>query len=273
LLLVIIVGIHFLTNDPEPLPPAPAAAAMEGGATWLLVVQGAALAFFAFIGFEDMVNVAEEVESPHRNVPAAILTALVIAGGVYLVVAFIATAVVPPTELADSDAPLLEVVRRAAPGFPPWLFSLIALFAVANTGLLNCIMGSRLLYGMSEQRLLPAALRRVHAGTQTPYWAIVVILVAAIALALSGTLLYLAGTTSVLLLAVFATVNVSLVVVKLRQPKQPDVFRVPLVVPVLGSLSSLILIGFLPSGSLLTALGFVVFGLLLVVVWKSRNPT
>ena len=270
LLVVIIVGIHFLANDSGQLPPAPTS--VEGGTTWLLVAQAGALAFFAFIGFEDMVNVAEEVEAPHRNLPAAILTALMIAGVVYLAIAFIATAVVPIAQLSESDAPLLEVVRRAAPGFPSWLFSLIALFAVANTGLLNCIMGSRLLYGMSEQHLLPAALRRIHSRTRTPYWAIVVILLAAVVMALSGTLLYLAGTTSVLLLAVFATVNMSLVVVKLRPQQQADVFRVPLVVPVLGGLSSLILLGFLPVGSLLTALGFVLVGLFLVVVWKARNP-
>ena len=234
--------------------------------------QGAALAFFAFIGFEDMVNVAEEVESPERNLPAAILTALLIAGGIYIVIVSIATAVVPANILAESDAPLLEVVRRAAPAFPEWLFSLIALFAVANTGLLNSIMGSRLLYGMADQGLLPAALRRVHARNQTPHWAIVTLLVAGIIVAFSGTLMYLAGTTSVLLLIVFSTVNASLVAVKWRQPAVPETFRVPIAIPVLGGLTSLALVGFLPHKSLWSALGILVIGLLLMMVRNVRSP-
>jgi amino acid transporter len=219
-----------------------------------------------------MVNVAEEVESPERNLPAAILTALLLAGGIYIAVVSIATSIVPPETLAESDAPLLEVVHRAAPAFPMWIFTLIALFAVANTGLLNCIMGSRLLYGMAEQRLLPHFLSRVNGLTQTPHWAIVTLLIAGILLAFSGTLAYLAGTTSVLLLIVFATVNVSLVVVKWRQPEAPDTFRVPLLIPILGGLTCLILIRFLPPKSLLTASGLFLFGLILVLARIMRRP-
>lgn len=268
LLLVIVVGVLFLADNQ---PPPPRAAIDDVGQSWWFVAQAAALAFFAFIGFEDMVNVSEEVESPARNVPAAILTAVAIAGTIYIAVVFIATSVVPPDQLAEGNAPLLKVVHRAAPQFPLWLFSLIALFAVANTGLLNCIMGSRLLYGMSEQRLLPTILGRVHPRTQTPHWSIVTILVAATVLAMSGRLLYLAGTTSVLLLLVFATVNVSLVVIKVRLPKQSGVFHIPFPVPLLGALASLILIGFLPPATLLTALGIVSAGLLLVLFRKARS--
>lgn len=270
LLLVMIVGTLFLLNDAGSTPPVTESVeAVEG--PWWLITQGAALAFFAFIGFEDMVNVAEEVTSPERVLPAAILIALAIAGVVYVIVAYIATSVVPAAQLAASEAPLLEVVHRAAPRFPRWIFSLIALFAVANTGLLNCIMGSRLLYGMSEQGLLPAGLRRIHPRTQTPIWAIVAILIAATALALSGSLVYLAGTTSVLLLTVFATVNVSLVVVKMRETKPAKTFRVPLAVPLIGVVTSLCLIVFLPGRSLLTALGIVAAGLLLVLIRFFRR--
>ncbi len=93
--------------------------------------------------------------------------------------------------------------ERATDAVPGGVFSLIALFAVANTGLLNFIMGSRLIYGMSRQGLLPRALGEVHPTRRTPHWAILTVFVVALALALSGTLAYLAGTTSLLLLLVF----------------------------------------------------------------------
>lgn len=272
LLLVIVVGLRFLANDPVTTSPEPVVVESTGESCWL-IAQAAALAFFAFIGFEDMVNVAEEVESPQRNMPAAILTALVITGCVYVAVVFIATSVVPPTELAGSDAPLLKVVQHAAPGFPLWLFTLIALFAVTNTALLNCIMGSRLLFGMSEQHLLPRVLGRIHPRTQTPHWAIVTIFIAATALAWSGTLVYLAGTTSVLLLIVFSAVILSLVVVKRRQAETSGIFRVPLVIPVLGGLSSLALITGLPRASLLLSLGIIVAGLLVILIGRVRHPS
>lgn len=271
LLLVIVVGTLFLLDGNDVSSQTAEVVDTTGGG-WGIVLQGAALAFFAFIGFEDMVNVAEEVESPRRTLPVAILIALLVAGSIYIVVVSIATSVVGSARLAESDAPLLEVVRQAAPAFPEWMFTLIALFAVANTGLLNSIMGSRLLYGMANQRLLPSALSRVHARTQTPHWAIVVLLIAAIVLAFSGTLVYLAGTTSVLLLIVFSTVNASLVVVKWRQPQAQDAFRIPLAIPILGGLTSLILIGFLPLKSLWTAAGIFLAGLVLVVVQQMRSP-
>ena len=270
LMIVIVCGAAYLMRD-----AGPAAAAVADPpavtANWLVVAQGAGLAFFAFIGFEDMVNVAEEVERPDRNMPAAILTALCVAGVVYVIVVIIATAVVPPAELSQSRAPLVEVVQRAAPVIPRWSFTLIALFAVANTGLLNMIMGSRLLYGMANQGLLSAQFSRVHPRTQTPHFAIGAIFVVASVLALSGTLSYLAGTTSVLLLVVFLFVNLALVRLKRRGDLQDGGFQVPILVPVLGAVSSLGLIAFVPPKSLLTGAGLAVVGLVLVGLVRLRQ--
>jgi len=168
LLIVVVVGAVFLartgTADPAQLAaPAPPP-------TWCSIAQGGALAFFAFIGFEDMIKVAEEVEDPERNMPRAILLSLLITGVGYLIVVVIATRVVEPSALARSDAPLLTVVERAEPRIPHSLFGLIALFAVANTALLNFVMGSRLLYGMARQGPLPSWLGTVHRTRRTPHW-------------------------------------------------------------------------------------------------------
>ncbi|MGB8330491.1 MAG: amino acid permease [Polyangiales bacterium] len=251
LLLVIVVGALYLDKDPEAGVNQTIAA--SGDVSWNAIARGAALSFFAFIGFEDMVNVAEEVKDPGRNMPLAILLALGITGTVYLMVVVIATSVVPPAVLAESAAPMLSVVQRSTDAIPDRLFSLIALFAVANTGLLNFIMGSRLIYGMSRQGLLPAALGKVHPKRRTPHLAILVVLAVAVSLALSGTLTYLAGTTSLLLLLVFFTINLSLIAIKHRDRAPSRTFCAPRPVPIAGALTCLALMPFVPPSSLVTA--------------------
>ena len=259
LMLVIVVGLVFVGRSVAEAPPAPMAAPVS----WNAIAQGAALAFFAFIGFEDIVNVAEEVKTPERSIPIALITATVVAGTIYIVVVLVATAVVTPAVLAASTAPLLEVVRRAAPAVPDITFTIIALFAVANTALLNCVMASRLLYGMSRQRLVPQWLGAVHPRTRTPHWAIVIVFVAALGLALSGTLVVLAGTSGFVLLSVFATINVSLWVIKTRQGRRAEGFQVPRAVPIVGLLCCLGLLLFVKPAAILNGAIVVLLGLAL----------
>jgi APA family basic amino acid/polyamine antiporter len=262
LLIVIVAGALFLSESTDGAVAQTLQASTEVG--WTRIARGAALGFFAFIGFEDMVNVAEEVKNPSRNMPRAILIALAVTGIVYFLVVIVATSVVSPTVLGASDAPLLTVVERSTQAIPTEAFTLIALFAVANTGLLNFIMGSRLIYGMARQGLLPEALGRVHPDRRTPHLAIVSVLAVAMALALSGTLTYLAGTTSLLLLLVFLAMHLSLIVIKRRDDNPMRTFCVPAVVPVLGALTCLALMPFVPRGSLLTALAILTMGIALV---------
>lgn len=270
LLLVIAVGIAYLAG------PAVAAAATETAQvtwpSWAAIGQAAAVAFFAFIGFEDMVNVSEEMRSPKRDLPIAILAAVVIAGTIYIAVVWVAINVVDPQTLARSNAPLVTVVRVAAPAIPVWLFTAIALFAVANTALLNFIMASRLLFGMSQQRLVPRWLGKIHHRTNTPYHAIGIVFVAALGLACSGSLVYLAGTTSVLLLIVFLSVNIALVAVQAKEPIDRG-FRIPRVVPIIAAIANAVLVCFVPPKSLLT--GFVVIllggGILLPKLLRRRQ--
>lgn len=267
LFIVVGVGLFYLIGA-EPTPARVETG--EAGPSWLAILQGSSLAFYAFIGFEDMVNVAEEVKSPRRNLPIAILTALGVAGVMYVLVSWVATNVVPPAELARAEGPLIDVVARAAPRFPAEIFSLIALLAVANTGLLNFVMGSRLLYGMARQGLLPSWLGTVHASTRTPHWSIALILVFALALALSGSVTFLAGTTNVLLLTVFFAVNASLIAIRRRRGADPEAFSVPLFVPVGGMISCLVLIVFIPPSSLWTAAIIIVIGIAIVAVRWER---
>ena len=210
------------------------------GASFLL--QGAILTFFAFIGFEDTLNVAEECHDPHRTVPLGIVSAMVVATVLYMAVAITAVSVVPWRELAAAPGPLAEVMQRAAPWLPGWVYVAITVFAVANTALLNYVTASRLTYGMARQGLLPAVLGRIHPGTRTPHIAVMALFLVIVVLMLSGDITQLASATVLLLLAVFACVNFALLVLQ-RQPGEPHgSFEIPAAVPALGGLVCLALL-------------------------------
>jgi len=204
--------------------------------TALLVLQGSILTFFAFIGFEDTYNVAEEVKDPERTIPIAIVSAMLLATVLYIGVAISAVSVVPYGELATAPAPLSAVLERAAPDFPAIIMIGITMFAVANTALVNYITASRMLYGMANQKLLPPVMGRVHAGRHTPHVAIFVLLLVLLPLAMSGTVAELASATVLLLLFVFAIVNASLFVLKRRAGEPPSRFELPAAVPLFGAL-------------------------------------
>ena len=233
LLFVIAVGVRFWGGVDLTTPPP---TVHDTGDLARVLVQGAVLTFFSFIGFEDLLNVSEEAKDPERNLPIALCISLVVATCIYLAVSVTALAVLTPAELGASKAALVDVVGRAAPWFPPAAFTGIGIFAVANTALLNFVMGSRLLYGMSRQGILPAVLGRVHAGRGTPWVAIASLLGVVIALMLTADIDALASATSLLLLTAFVVVNSALVVLKLRPSEPRGRFEVPLPIPIIGAL-------------------------------------
>ncbi len=238
LVLVILVGMSYWGSVDYLETPA----TQGGDPAALLVMQGAVLAFFAFIGFEDMINVAEETREPERTLPLGLILAMAGAAILYIAVAITAVSVVPWRELAAAPGPITEVMGRAAPLIPPSVFTLITLFAVANTALVNYITASRLVYGMARQGLLPARLGTVHAGRRTPHLAIAALLLVLAPLALLGSIAELAAATVLLLLAVFVVVNGALLVLQRRKGERPGRFEVPRFVPALGATVCLVLI-------------------------------
>ena len=208
----------------------------EGADPFALIVSGAGLAFFAIVGFEDSVNLVEETENPQRDFPRAFFVGITITGIVYMLVAFFTTALVPIDVLRESNQDLLEVVRIGAPWFPFVLFALIAMVAVSNTSLINLMMASRLLYGLARERAVPAALGRIHPGRRTPWVAIVVTTVVALLLASWSGVRTLGGTTALLLLCVFAVVNVAVLVLRAQTVGHAH-YRAPTLFPVLGAVS------------------------------------
>ncbi len=230
----------------------------EGTGVASAVLAGAIIAYYSFVGFETSANMIEEVKEPSKMYPRALFAALGAAGLVYVLVGLASSIALPPEELSSSSGPLLAVVEASGVAIPSWLFSLIALVAVANGALLTMIMASRLTYGMAEQGLLPRALSRVLPGRQTPWVAILATTLVAMLLTLVGDLALLAETVVLLLLFVFLSANISVLVLR-RDRVDHDHFRVWTFVPVLGVASCLLLLS-------QQTLRVWIFGAILIVV-------
>jgi len=213
----------------------------EGTAPAAATLGGTIIAYYSFVGFETSANVAEEVRDPSRIYPRALFGSLAVAGIVYVLVAIASSIALPADELAGSSAPLLDVVEASGAGIPNWVFSLIALIAVANGALLTMIMASRVTFGMAEQGLLPSVLGRVLTQRRTPWVAIVATTVVAMGLTLVGDLATLAETVVLLLLFVFISTNVAVLVLR-RDPVEHRHFRVWTAIPVLGVASCVLLL-------------------------------
>lgn len=241
----------------------------KAGVNPAFAVLGAALlAFYSFVGFETSANLAEEIRDVRKTYPRALFGALIIAGAIYMAVAVGAAVVMPVEQLANSTAPLLEVVKASGLGIPPQLFAFIALIAVANGALLTMIMASRLAYGMAHQGLLPSVLGGVLPGRRTPAAAIVATTAVAIVLTLTGSLATLAQTVVLLLLFVFISTNLAVLVLR-RDKVAEDHFRVPTWVPVLGVASCLLLMTQQDAQTWLRAGALLLVGVMLYVVNRA----
>lgn len=230
LLLVVIVGADALAALPDRWPEfIPGSAS----APWVGTMLGVVLAFYAFIGFEDMVDIAEEIKDPSRTLPRAILLTLGTTVFLYILLMLTALLTLSPDVLRATDAPL-ATLYAASTGAEPVLIGAIALFAIINGALIQIIMASRVLYGLASRHQLPALLRRVHPRTRTPLIATCLVALLILAFALYGRLAGLATATSVFMLMIFALVNLSLWRIKGRESEPVTTLNLPRVVPLAG---------------------------------------
>lgn len=208
------------------------------------ILSGVFLAFYAYIGVEDMVHLSEETKNPRVVMPLAIIIAVATATILYVLVAVVAIDVVPVMELSNSNAPLSLVFNKVS-STPAWMITVIALAASAGGVLAHIISGSRLLYGMAEAGWLHRHLAIVHKRQKTPVVAIIAVVVVISILAILLDISQLAATASYLILIVFILVNGSLIVIKLRKShSKQSHFSVPLAVPVVGLVSTIYLWAF-----------------------------
>lgn len=249
LLLVIMLGAFAIFAGNADLSRVVLFDTAEGKSVFLAVSTATSLAFFAMVGFEDSVNMAEETKDPSKTFPKMLLTGLSLAAVVYVLVSIVSVAVVPVGKLAASATPLTTVVQTAAPDFPiTVVLPFISMFAVANGALINMLMASRLIYGMSRQKVLPPFLGRVLPRRRTPYTAVLFTTALAIGLitylslrADDPIVALLGGTTSLLLLSVFAVVNAVALVLR-RDPVDHKHFRAPTALPVVGVIACVYLV-------------------------------
>ncbi|MER6998675.1 APC family permease [Streptomyces sp. NPDC000410] len=241
LVVILAIGVWaVLTGAGEPSRLGEFQAEGTGYALLTSVLGATALGFFAFVGFEDSVNMAEETQDPVRTFPRAIFTGVAVTGTIYVLVALVCSLLVPYQLLEKSSGPLLEVVKVGGVAFPPKLFALIALFAVTNSALINIMMASRLCYGLANEKVLPPGMGKVLRNRRTPIAGIIFVTLLAIGLVSTGEIAGLGDTTAFLLLCVFAVVNVAVLVLR-KSPVDHAHFRTPTALPVLGAITSVIL--------------------------------
>ncbi len=235
LLLIIFTGWHdlstFGTRWPEFIPPI----GLHNLAVWSSIFSGAFLAFYAFIGFEDMVNVAEEVKDVRRSMPLAIIICIITTLVIFALVSLVAVMAVPPDVLAQSNTPMASIMTHNGSNIPSWLMGLISMLATVNGVLVQIIMGARVLYGMAKGGEAPAWFGQVHPKTQTPLRATGLVIAVVLVFALLSDLTTLAKMTSAIVLFVFASVNAALLKLKYsEETRSHDLFTVNFILPLVG---------------------------------------
>ncbi|MEO0494291.1 MAG: APC family permease [Actinomycetota bacterium] len=205
---------------------------------WL---SATALAFFAFLGFEDAAHLSEEVHDPRRSFPPALFAAVATASALYLAVVVVATTTVDPAVLAASDGPLLEVAATGPLGIPTRGYALVALVAVTNTCLFALVASSRLLYGMAVDGHVPATFGRLLPRRRTPLIASIAMALIAAGMASTGAVSELAEAAVTLLLAVLVAVNLAAIATR-RHPAADAAFRAPTWAAPIGAAASSVLL-------------------------------
>ena len=220
LILIIIIG--FTISEPEPVNYFESPTGFSG------IVIAFVLIFFAFIGFEDIANIAEEVRNPKKVIPRAIILAVMISGIIYVLVSLAVVRVINWEDLSSSAAPLADVAKRGLGVQGHIIFSGIALFAITNTVLITLVAGSRMIYGMAREKSFPHILAKVHSKTKTPWLAIIVIMLTAIGFSIIGDIVIVANITVFAVIITFGAVNLSVIVLRYTESDIERKFRIPI---------------------------------------------
>ena len=240
------------------------------------IFASAALLFFAFLGFEEIVKLSDETKDPHKNIPRGIIIAMVVSTALYIMVAFSSVSILGWESLSQAHAPFSQIAYRAFGTNGSLLLSIITLFATSNTILLTLLAGSRIVYGMSRCNSLPRIFSRVHYKTRTPWIAIIVTGLASIGFLFLGKIDFLASVTNYMLFASFIVINASVIVLRYTSPHTERHFKIPLsvkwvpILPILGIITCLILLLNLKYDAIILGIILTVIGLLLSFL-KRKN--
>ncbi|MEX0861339.1 APC family permease [Nitrosopumilus sp.] len=271
LILVIVIG--FTISSPEPVNYFESPTGLTG------IIIAFVLSFFAFIGFEAMANVAEEVRNPKKTIPRAIILSVIVSSLIYVLVSLAVVRVVNWEDLSLSSAPLAEVVKRGLGSQGQIILTGIALFAITNTVLITLIAGSRIVFGMARDKSLPYIFASVHFKTKTPWVAIIGIMLVAMGFSLIGDIVIVANIAVFAVVITFAAVILSLIVLRYTQPNIERRFKVPInigkfpVLPVFG----LVILGYMmfqfEMEVMLVGLAIISAGALFYVIFNRKSSS
>ena len=234
--LVIIILLGFSVEPAESINYFESPTGMSG------IILAFILIFFAFIGFEDMANVAEEVKRPKKTLPRAIILSIVITAVIYILVALASVRVLTWEELSNTPAPLADIATKGLGLEGGITLSAIALFATASTVLITLVAGARIFYGMAKNRSLPSILGRVHPKTGTPWIAVIAIFVTGVGFVFVGDIVIVANIVVFAVVITFAMVCLAVILLRYVQPDAERPYRVPINV---GKFPILPLFGFI----------------------------
>jgi len=248
---------------------------------WLGIVGAGSLVYFAYQGFEEIATLSEETIDPRRNIPIAIVVAVIVTTTLYILVAIAAVSSLPWEQLALSEAPLADAVSAVSSERLGDVVTTIALFATFNTILLLIATGARVSYGMAHRRLLPAVFARVSATRRTPWVATGIITAAAILLASTGDIGFVAQVTNFAVFGLFTIVNASVIALRRQRPDADRPFRLPgavkgvPVIAIAGLVGNLALAAYMDRDALLAGVVLLVVGLALssyIVRYERQDP-
>ena len=235
------------------------------------------LIFFAFIGFEDMANVAEEVKKPKKTLPRAIILSIIITAIIYILVSLSSVRILPWDELGQSSAPLADVATKGLGLQGGIILSVIALFATASTVLITLVAGARILYGMAKDGSLPLFFGRIHSKTGTPWIAVIGIFVTSAGFAFVGDIVIVANIVVFAIIITFAMVNLSVILLRYVKPEAKRPFRVPInigkfpILPLFGFAVTVYMATQFELEIIFSGLGIVGIGCIFYLLYNKRK--
>ena len=267
--LVLIIFLGFVIEPVEPVDYFEAPNGTTG------IILAFVLIFFAFIGFEDMANVAEEVKRPRKTIPRAIILSVVITGGIYVLVSLSVVRILNWEELAASSAPLADVAHSVLGINGSVTLSLIALFATASTVLITLVAGARILYGMAKSNSLPQILGRIHPKTKTPWIAVIVILITSVGFSFVGDIVIIANIVVFAVVITFAAINLAVIVLRYTEPVLERPFKVPInigkfpILPLFGFGTTVYMALQFEIEIIIVGIAIIGIGAIFYKIWKS----
>ena len=267
----IIIFLGFTIEVSEPVDYFDAPNGITG------IILAFVLIFFAFIGFEDMANVAEEVKRPKRTLPRAIILSIIITAGIYILVSLSSIRVLNWEELGQSSAPLSDIATRGLGLEGGIIMTAIALFATASTVLITMVAGARILYGMARSNSLPLIFGKIHSKTGTPWIAVIGIFVTSATFALVGDIVVVANIVVFAVVITFAMVNLSVILLRYVRPDEERPFRVPLnigkfpILPLFGFVVTIYMAIQFELEVILVGIGIIATGCIFYLLYKKQK--